>query len=118
VRNLSPAKTGTGAARALLHSDDVMGDQDDDLGIEDTSGLNDADWLQINKLHDAYRTGGQKALEDAWRRLKDDPIRTMRIYGAFFPDKLRNTIKDVMAAEGMTFEDLKDIIKKAKSAAH
>jgi hypothetical protein len=42
----------------------------------------------------------------------------MRIYGAFFPDKLRNTIKDVMAAEGMTFEDLKDIIKKAKSAAH
>ena len=40
------------------------------------------------------------------------------VYGAFFPDKLRNTIKDVMAAEGITLEDLKDIMEKAKSATH
>jgi hypothetical protein len=42
----------------------------------------------------------------------------VRVYGAFFPDKLRNTIKDVMGAEGMTLEGLKDMIEKAKSAAH
>ena len=77
-----------------------MGDRDEELGIGDTSGLSDADWVEINKLRDAYRTGGQKALRDAWRKLTDDPIRTVRVYGAFFPDKLRNTIKDVMAAEG------------------
>ena len=95
-----------------------MGDRDEELGIGDTSGLSDADWVEINKLRDAYRTGGQKALKDAWRELTDDPIRTVRVYGAFFPDKLRNTIKDVMAAEGMTVEDLKEMIEKAKSAAH
>ena len=95
-----------------------MGDRDEELGIEDTSGLSDADWVEINKLRDAYRTGGQKALRDAWRKLTDDPISTVRVYGAFFPDKLRNTIKDVMAAEGMTVEDLTEMIEKAKSAAH
>lgn len=42
----------------------------------------------------------------------------MRVYGAFFPEKLRNTIKDVMAAEGMTFKELKEMIEKAKSATH
>jgi hypothetical protein len=42
----------------------------------------------------------------------------VRVYGAFFPDKLRKTIKDVMAAEGMTVADLTEIIEKAKSAAH
>jgi hypothetical protein len=94
-----------------------MGDRDEELGIADTSGLRDADWVEINKLRDAYRTGGQKALRDAWRKLTDDPIRTVRVYGAFFPAKLRNTIKDVMAAEGMTVEDLTEMIEKAKSAA-
>jgi hypothetical protein len=82
------------------------------------SGLSDADWVEINKLRDAYRTSGQNALRDAWRKLTDDPIRTVRVYGAFFPDKLRNTIKDVMAAEGMTVADLTEMIEKAKSAAH
>ena len=95
-----------------------MGEHDDELGIQDTSGLSDADWAEINKLRDAYKTGGQKALEGAWRKLTDDPIRTVRVYGAFFPEKLMNTIKDVMAAEGMTLEGLKDMIEKAKSAAH
>jgi hypothetical protein len=46
-------------------------------------------------------------LQGAWRKLTDDPIRTVRVYEAFFPDKLRNTIKDAMAAEGMTLEGLK-----------
>ena len=95
-----------------------MRDRDDELGIEDTSGLRDADWIEINKLRDAYKTGGQQALKEAWRKLKDDPVSTMRVYGAFFPEKLRNTIKDVMAAEGITFKDLKEMIEKAKSATH
>ena len=94
-----------------------MGDRDEELGIGDTSGLSDADWVEINKLRDAYRTGGQKALRDAYK-LRDGPIRTVRVCGAFFPDNLRNTIKDVMAAEGMTVEDLTEMIEKAKSAAH
>ena len=95
-----------------------MRDRDDELGIEDTSDLRDADWIEINKLRDAYKTGGQQALKEAWRKLKDDPVSMMRVYGAFFPEKLRNTIKDVMAAEGVTFEDLKEMIEKAKSATH
>jgi hypothetical protein len=53
---------------------------------------------------------GQQALKEAWLKLKDDPVSTMRVYGAFFPEKLRNTIKDVMAAEGITFKDLKEMI--------
>ena len=95
-----------------------MRDRDDELGIEDTSDLRDADWIEINKLRDAYKTGGQQALKEAWRKLKDDPVSTMRVYGAFFPEKLRNTIKEVMAAEGVTFKDLKEMIEKAKSATH
>jgi len=70
-----------------------MGDRDEELGIEDTSGLSDADWVEINKLRDAYRTGGQKALRDAWRKLTDDPIRTVRVYGAFFPTSCGRLLK-------------------------
>ena len=55
-------------------------------------------------------------LQGAWRKLTDDPIRTVRVYRAFFPYKLRNTVKDVMAAEGITFEDLKDFMEKKNSA--
>ena len=70
-----------------------MGDRDEELGIEDTSGLSDADRVEINKLRDAYRTGGQKALRDAWRKLTDDPIRTVRVYGAFFPTSCGSLLK-------------------------
>jgi hypothetical protein len=92
--------------------------RDDELGIEDTSSLTDADWAEINGLRDAYKTGGQKALKNAWRKLMGDPIRAMRVYGAFFPAKLRNTIRDVLASEGMTIEDVKKVIDKARSGAH
>ena len=88
------------------------GEHDDELGIQDTSGLSDADWAEINKLEMHTKQAVKKPWR-AWPKLTDDPIRTVRVYGAFFP-----TIKDVMAAEGMTREGLKDMIEKAKSAAH
>jgi hypothetical protein len=46
----------------------------DDLEIQDTSGLTDADWAEINKLRDAYKRGGLKALDAALAKLAGDPL--------------------------------------------
>jgi hypothetical protein len=35
----------------------------DDLEVQDTSGLTNADWVEINKLRNAYKKGGGKAFE-------------------------------------------------------
>ena len=42
----------------------------EDFEIQDTSGLTDADWAEINKLRNAYKSGGSKALSlsTAFRR--------------------------------------------------
>jgi hypothetical protein len=61
-----------------------MSDREDALGIEDTSGLTDADWAEINKLRRAYDTGGDKELVKAWEIFAQDPVRAVRVLGAFF----------------------------------
>ena len=79
---------------------------DDDLGIVNSSGLTDVDWAEINKLKSTYGSGGQKALSAALDALiKDDPVRATRVLGAFFPDMVREAIKDQMAENGITEED-------------
>jgi hypothetical protein len=52
---------------------------DEELGLEDTVGLTDADWAAINKLRKAYKEGGQKSLERAMRELDQDPVRAIRV---------------------------------------
>jgi hypothetical protein len=83
-----------------------------DLEIQDTSGLTDADWIEINKLRKAYRNGGRKTFEIALDRLAKDPIRYVVVIGAFFPDMMRETIRDQMAEAGITEEDLRELIQK------
>ena len=46
-----------------------MGDRDDELGIQDTSRLADADWAEINKLRRIYETDGGKGLRKALYKL-------------------------------------------------
>ena len=83
--------------------------------IKDTSGLTDADWAAINKLRRAYDSGGAEALKRAHKDLcKGDPIRWVRVMGAYFPDYVREKLKDAMADLGMTIEDLRDMIRKSE----
>jgi hypothetical protein len=90
-----------------------MGDRDDELRIENTSGLTDADWAEINKLKRAYDSGGDEELMKAMEKLtQDDPVRAVRVWGAFFPHRMREALKDKMAEMGMTLEDLKEMIQK------
>lgn len=89
----------------------------DTFEVKDTSRLTDADWTVINALKRGYEEGGSPALDKALKQLADDPVLYTRIMGAFFPDEMRETLKDVMAAKGVTMEDLREIIEKAESPA-
>jgi hypothetical protein len=84
----------------------------DDFEVQDTSGLTDVDWAEINKLRKAYKRGGRKAFEIALDQLAKDPIRYAVVMGAFFPDMVRETIRDQMAEAGLTEEDLRELIQK------
>jgi hypothetical protein len=87
-----------------------------DHKIKNTSGLTDADWAEINRLRRAYDSGGDEALKRAYKDLcKGDPIRWVRVMGAYFPDYAREKLKDAMADLGMTIEDLRDMIRKSES---
>jgi hypothetical protein len=89
-----------------------------DLEVADTSGLMDSDWSEINKIQRAYNNGPE-ALSWALEELqKKDPMRVFKVIGAFFPDMLRETIKDKMAEDGMTKEDLRELIRSSESPAH
>ena len=85
---------------------------DDELVVADTSGLTDADWAEINRLKSAYADGGDKALRKALKELDDNPTLRLRVLGAFFPEMVREAIKDAMAANGTTEDDIRDLIRK------
>jgi hypothetical protein len=89
----------------------------EELGIEDTSLLTDADWAEINKLRRAFSNGGERALKKACNELADDPRRWIRVFGAFSPDKMREALKDAMARAGITKEDLIELARKPESPA-
>ncbi len=46
-----------------------------------------------------------------------EPIRLTAVMDAFFPDMIRETLKDAMAKTGMTEEDLCDLIRELESPA-
>jgi hypothetical protein len=84
----------------------------DDLSVADTSGLTDGDWDEINRLKRAYDDGGDKAFSEALKELDDNPTLRIRVLGAFFPEMVREAIRDAMAASGTTEEDTRDLIRK------
>jgi hypothetical protein len=45
-------------------------------------------------------------------QLAKDPIRYVVVIGAFFPDMMRETIRDQTAEAGITEEDLRELIQK------
>ena len=48
--------------------------------------------------------------------IKDDPVRYVRVIGAFYPDMIREEIKDSMAERGITEEDIRELIQKLEGA--
>lgn len=77
--------------------------------IVDTSNLTDADWAEINKLRQAYETGGQKAFSKALDELADrDPVEYFTIVAAYFPHAVMEVIEDNTAA-GFTEEEFYEI---------
>jgi len=89
---------------------------DEPLEVADPSFLTDADWAEINKIKKAYEAGGTNALSKAMDELgKGDPIRYLHVLGAFFPNLVRESIKDSMAELGITAEDLRELLEKAKA---
>jgi len=93
-------------------------DEDDPLGVVDSSNLTDADWAEINRLRRVHRDGGQAALSDAMRKLGEaDPRRYVTILAAFFPEAVREAIKGTMAEQGLTEEDMSALVRKVESPA-
>lgn len=88
---------------------------DEPFEVEDSSGLTDADWAEINRLRKIYAESGQAALGEALKQLSNDPILYVRVMGAFFPNEIREAIKDEMASQGMTEEDLRELMRKLES---
>jgi aryl-alcohol dehydrogenase-like predicted oxidoreductase len=90
---------------------------DEPFEVVDPSGLTDADWAEINKLQRVYKEGGKRALNKAMAVLAKDPIRFAAVIGAFFPEMIREAIKDAVVEAGMTEEDLREIARKLESPA-
>jgi len=52
-----------------------------------------------NKLRRAYETGGDEAAVAALQEvLKNDSVRCSRVISAFYPEKMREALKDAAAA--------------------
>jgi hypothetical protein len=44
-----------------------------------------------------------------------DPVRATRVVGAFFPDLVRETVRDLLAEKGITVEDLREMLQKLEN---
>jgi hypothetical protein len=62
--------------------------------------------------------GGPKALSTALTKLSEvEPIRYLTVLGAFFPGMIREAIRDSLAEQGLTDDDLRELIRKLESPA-
>lgn len=94
-----------------------MPDDDNDLAVVDSSGLTDRDWTKINELSAIYKAGGKQALAIALDTLtNEDPVLTLRVLAAFSPVDTSNAIKDVMADQGITEDDMRQLIAKLEQS--
>ena len=84
------------------------------LNVVDSSGLTDADWAAVNRVNRAYEAAGIDAFCDELERL-DDEVLQVTVAGAFFPALIRELLEDhQMAEHGLTFDDLREILRKAE----
>jgi len=91
---------------------------DEPFEVTNSTGLTDADWAEINKLRQAFEKGGPAGVSKAMAKLaKDDPMRYLTVMGAFFPDTIREAIKDSVAEAGMTVADIREMVRKLESPA-
>ena len=84
------------------------------LNVVDASGLTDADWAVVDRVNRAFEVGGIEAFWDELERL-DDSVQAITVASAFFPDLIREVIKDHMAEHGLTIDDLREILRKSES---
>jgi hypothetical protein len=64
----------------------------------------------------SYKSGGKKALLKEMKALMDqNPARYYAIMFAFFPRKMSEVARDVMAAMGVTGEEAEEIVKSLNS---
>jgi hypothetical protein len=85
-----------------------------DLKVVDTSGLTDADWSAINRVMCACELGGFEVFWDEIDKLMYPGLR-IRVAMAFFPDLVSEALKDEMAQQGTTREDLKVLLRRLES---
>ena len=85
------------------------------LTVVDMSGLTDPDWTVINEIMRACEVGGFNVFWDEIDRLVD-PILQIRVAKAFFPDLIREALKDEMAEQGITHDDLKEFLTRRPAA--
>jgi hypothetical protein len=90
---------------------------DDPFEGLDTTRFTDADWAAVNKLKCAYEDGGQRRLSAELEELKKNPVLYITIMHACAPERIREVMKDVMADQGITEQDLRDAIRKSESPA-
>jgi hypothetical protein len=83
--------------------------------IVDPSHLTDADWAEINKLKRAFEDGGKTALSKAVEKLGNDPIRYVNVMAAFFPEMIREKLKDSLADADA--DDVRELIQKLETPA-
>ena len=87
-----------------------------ELEFADESGLTDSDWAEIEKLKCAYDSGGEKGLSKAVDKLEaKDIIQFITVVGAFYPDKVKEIIKNEMAEGSLASDDLRELLRKLES---
>ena len=88
------------------------------LEVVDPSGLTDVDWAAIEQVLRAFETGGADAF---WNELEnlgdDDVILQITVANAFFPTVTREAFEDEMEAQGVTIEDLREMLRRRESHA-
>jgi hypothetical protein len=83
--------------------------------IVNSSHLTDADWAEINKLKRAFEDGGKAALSKAVEKLGNDPIRYVNVMAAFFPEMIREKLKESLADADA--DDVRELIQKLETPA-
>ena len=69
----------------------------------------------MRRLKRAYKARGMEAFWDKLDKL--DEFQALRVASAFFPDLIRELIRDHMAEYGLTIDDWRVVLKKAEDAA-
>jgi hypothetical protein len=70
--------------------------------------------MAVCRVNRAYEARGIEAFWDELEKL--DELQAFRVASAFFPDLIRELIRDHMAEYGLTIDDWRVVLKKAEDA--